>query len=119
MKVPADDAVSYTVYRVAVRLPPFWPDQPALWFVQAEQQLVSSHHAPYSLVGYLDSNVDRPSQPNKDNISSHSSSATWPICLLSTPAGPALTNLTAAVSEPALYRFITLNIPNLMSLLLA
>ena len=68
MKVPADDAVSYTVYSVAVRQPPFWPDQPVLWFVQAEEQLVSSHHVPYSLVGYLASNVDRPSQPNKDNI---------------------------------------------------
>ena len=27
-----------TVYRVAVRLPPFWSDRPALWFAQAEAQ---------------------------------------------------------------------------------
>ena len=26
------------VYKVAVRLPSFWPEQPALWFVQAEDQ---------------------------------------------------------------------------------
>ena len=26
------------VYRVTVRLPPFWPDRPAIWFAQAESQ---------------------------------------------------------------------------------
>lgn len=34
-----DTEVSTTIYRVAVRLPPFWPDKPALWFAQAEAQL--------------------------------------------------------------------------------
>jgi len=33
-----DETVSSAVYRVAVRLPPFWPDRPAVWFVQAEAQ---------------------------------------------------------------------------------
>jgi hypothetical protein len=33
-----EDAVNSTVYRVAVRLPPFWPDRPAIWFAQAEAQ---------------------------------------------------------------------------------
>ena len=29
---------SLDVCRVAVRLPPFWPDRPAIWFAQAESQ---------------------------------------------------------------------------------
>ena len=33
-----DTEVSSTQERVAVRLPPFWPDKPALWFAQAEIQ---------------------------------------------------------------------------------
>jgi len=33
-----DETVSSAVYRVAVRLPPFWPDRPAVWFAQAEAQ---------------------------------------------------------------------------------
>ena len=27
-----------SIYRVAVRLPPFWPERPSLWFAQAEAQ---------------------------------------------------------------------------------
>ena len=34
-----DTEVSATLYRVAVCLPPFWPDKPALWFAQVEAQL--------------------------------------------------------------------------------
>ena len=34
----ADETVSSALYRVAVRLPPFWPDRPAVWFAQAEAQ---------------------------------------------------------------------------------
>jgi hypothetical protein len=39
MTEPGQDiAVSSSLYRVAVRTPPFWPDIPALWFTQAEAQ---------------------------------------------------------------------------------
>jgi glutamine synthetase adenylyltransferase len=34
----SDEAVSSAVYRVAVRLPSFWPDRQAIWFAQAEAQ---------------------------------------------------------------------------------
>jgi len=33
-----DETVSSAVYRVAVRLVPFWPDRPAVWFAKAEVQ---------------------------------------------------------------------------------
>ena len=33
-----DETVSSAVYRVTVRLPPFWPNRPAIWFAQAEAQ---------------------------------------------------------------------------------
>jgi len=33
-----DETVSSAVYRVYVRLPPFWPDRPGVWFAQAESQ---------------------------------------------------------------------------------
>jgi hypothetical protein len=38
MTEPADETASTAVYRVAVSLPPLWPDRPALWFAQAEAQ---------------------------------------------------------------------------------
>ena len=38
MTESADDSLGAGLYRVAVRLPPFWPDRPALWFAQAEAQ---------------------------------------------------------------------------------
>jgi hypothetical protein len=38
MTEPEDDTFGSTVYRVAVRLPLFWPDRPALWFAQAKEQ---------------------------------------------------------------------------------
>jgi len=34
----SDEISSSAVYRVSVRLPPFWPDRPAVWFAQAEAQ---------------------------------------------------------------------------------
>jgi len=34
-----DETNSSAVYRVSVRLPPFWPNRPAVWFAQAESQL--------------------------------------------------------------------------------
>jgi len=33
-----DETISSAVYRIAVRLPPFWPDGPSIWFAQAEAQ---------------------------------------------------------------------------------
>jgi len=33
-----DETVSSAVYRSSLRLPPFWPDRPAVWFAQAESQ---------------------------------------------------------------------------------
>jgi hypothetical protein len=38
MTEPADGTVNSAVYRVAVRLPTFWPDRPAVCFAQAEAQ---------------------------------------------------------------------------------
>jgi hypothetical protein len=38
MTEPADETVTSAVYRVAVRLPTFWPDRLAVWFAQAEAQ---------------------------------------------------------------------------------
>jgi hypothetical protein len=35
---PTDEPLSSAVYRVAVRLPPFWRARPAVWFAQAEAQ---------------------------------------------------------------------------------
>ena len=34
----ADEMHSPELYRVAVRLPPFWPDRPAICFAEAEAQ---------------------------------------------------------------------------------
>jgi hypothetical protein len=38
MTEPADDSLGATLYPVDVRLPPFWPDRPAIWLAQAEAQ---------------------------------------------------------------------------------
>jgi hypothetical protein len=38
MTESADESVSSAVHRVAVRLPTFWPERPAVWFAQAEAQ---------------------------------------------------------------------------------
>jgi hypothetical protein len=35
---PALRTVQYQISRVAVRLPPFWAERPAVWFSQAEEQ---------------------------------------------------------------------------------
>ena len=43
-----------SVNRVAVRLPPFWPEDPEMWFVQIEQQFalsdITSEHTKFSYV---------------------------------------------------------------------
>jgi len=33
-----NETISSAVYRFSLRLPPFWPDRPAVWFAQAESQ---------------------------------------------------------------------------------
>ena len=38
MNESPDETFSAAVYRVAVLLPPFWPDRPAVWFAKAEAQ---------------------------------------------------------------------------------
>ena len=38
MQESPDSTPGAAIYRVAVRLPPFWPDRPGLWFAQAEAQ---------------------------------------------------------------------------------
>jgi hypothetical protein len=38
MQESTNNTQSAVIYRVAVRLPPFWPDRPGLWFAQAEAQ---------------------------------------------------------------------------------
>jgi tagatose-1,6-bisphosphate aldolase non-catalytic subunit AgaZ/GatZ len=44
----AADSSSTEVSRVAVQLPPFWPERPAMWFAQAEAQFtlasINSEH---------------------------------------------------------------------------
>jgi hypothetical protein len=51
---PADSPPGAAIYRVAVRLPPFWPERPALWFAQAEAQFelagITSERTKYSHV---------------------------------------------------------------------
>jgi hypothetical protein len=38
MQGASESTPGVAVYRVAVRLPPFWPDRPALWFARAKAQ---------------------------------------------------------------------------------
>jgi hypothetical protein len=38
MAEPSVDASGAAVYRVVVRLPPFWTYRPVVWFAQAEAQ---------------------------------------------------------------------------------
>lgn len=56
-----DAKAGYEVQRVSVRVPPFWPDEPALWFSQLEQQFflsrVTTDDTKFS---YLVANLDLP-----------------------------------------------------------
>lgn len=40
--IPASTAPTSDVFRVGVRLPPFWPDEPAVWFAQVEGHFLLS-----------------------------------------------------------------------------
>ncbi|KAJ8718381.1 hypothetical protein PYW08_002618 [Mythimna loreyi] len=58
--VKTDAAASQDVYRVGVRVPPFWPEKPAIWFAQMEGQFVISNITAdttkfFYVVGHLDS----------------------------------------------------------------
>ena len=33
-KQPSDSSSSFTLNRVGIRVPPFWPEKPAVWFAQ-------------------------------------------------------------------------------------
>ena len=50
----SEDTQGAALYRVAVRLPSFWPDRPALWFAQAEAQFelasITRHKTKFSYV---------------------------------------------------------------------
>lgn len=43
MELPPSNGNSAELCRVAVRLPPFWPKEPALWFAQCEGNFVLSN----------------------------------------------------------------------------
>lgn len=43
MELPPSNGNSAELCRVAVRLPPFWPEEPALWFAQCEGNFVLSN----------------------------------------------------------------------------
>jgi hypothetical protein len=56
---PADSPPGAAIYRVAVRLPQFWPERPTLWFAQAEAQFelagITSERTKYShVISHLD-----------------------------------------------------------------
>jgi len=40
MQEGPDSSVGGHIHRAAMRLPPFWPDRPGLWFAKAEAQFV-------------------------------------------------------------------------------
>lgn len=55
----SDNGTGAALYRVAMRLPPFWPDRPALWFAQAEAQFelagITAERTKYShIISQLD-----------------------------------------------------------------
>jgi hypothetical protein len=58
MQEASDSTPGAAIYKVAVRLPPFWPDRPALWFVQAEAQFelaaITSEKTKFNIISQLD-----------------------------------------------------------------
>jgi hypothetical protein len=58
MQEASESTPGVAVYKVAVRLPPFWTDRPALWFAQAEAQFelaaITSDRKKFDHISQLD-----------------------------------------------------------------
>ncbi|KAJ0175083.1 hypothetical protein K1T71_009224 [Dendrolimus kikuchii] len=60
-RTPGDTSSNMDVFKVGVKIPPFWPDEPALWFAQIEGQfnisgITSDSTKFYHVISQLDQN---------------------------------------------------------------
>ena len=73
-----DETVSSAMYRVAVRLPPFWPDRPAVWFAQAEAQFqLASFKRQRSKFNYVVSQLNQQEAAEVEDITSPQEQETY------------------------------------------